>query len=81
MRKLLTLINDNDRFERLLKIAENEPPRVCAMLGAIGEQLGKTEKTLKPLRESLNPLSRFDFGVLSALRFAENWQAKKSGRA
>ena len=46
-----------------------------AMLGAIGEQLGKRPKNLQRLRASLNPLSRFDFGVLAALDHAQHWQA------
>ncbi|MEX2560398.1 MAG: hypothetical protein WD403_10815 [Pirellulales bacterium] len=57
-------------------MAETEPPRVRAMLGAIGEQLGKSERALKSLRASLNPLSRFDFGNLSELSYAHQWQAK-----
>jgi hypothetical protein len=46
------------------------------MLGAIGETLGKSARTLQRLRESLNPLSRYDFGHLSALPAASRWQAK-----
>jgi hypothetical protein len=33
------------------------------------------------MRESLNPLSRFDFGMLSGLRFAGKLQAKEHRRA
>jgi hypothetical protein len=51
------------------------------MLGAIGDQLGKSEKSLQCIRESLNPLSRFDFGPLSQLSSARNWQAKESHQA
>jgi hypothetical protein len=47
------------------------------MLGALGEQLGKRPATLGRLRESLNPLSRFDFGLLSGLPNAKRWQAKE----
>ena len=71
---------EKGRFERLLKVADTEPPRVRAILGAVGTQLGKSEKLLRPLRESLNPLSRFDFGMLSGLRFAPQWQAKERRR-
>jgi len=46
-------------------------------LGAIGQQLGKSPATLGWLRESLNPFSRFDFGVLIGLRHAREWQAKE----
>jgi len=46
------------------------------MLGTLGEQLGKNPKALQQLRSSLNTLSRFDFGMLTGLRHARNWQAK-----
>jgi hypothetical protein len=46
------------------------------MLGALGEQLGSNPRTLQALQRSLNPLSRFDFGILSALPNAREWQAK-----
>ena len=74
--KLLEYFRESGRFERLLKIAESEPPRVRAMLGAIGQQLGQPENRLAALRESLNPLSRFDFGNLAVLDHAREWQAK-----
>ena len=79
--KLILLLSEKNRFAHLLKIVDTEPPRVRAMLGALGEHLGKPQKLLKKLRATLNPLSRFDFGMLSGLRYASNWQAKeKSGR-
>jgi hypothetical protein len=75
--KLLRYFRDPGRCERLLKAAPSEPARVRAMLGAIGEQIGRPETALTPLRESLNPLSRFDFGTLAALAHARRWQAKE----
>lgn len=45
------------------------------MRGAIGQQLGKSKRILNPLRKSLSPLSRFNFGILAALRYAHDWQA------
>jgi hypothetical protein len=47
------------------------------MLGAIGEELRVNPATLRALRASLNPLSRFDFGALAMLRCAGGWQAKR----
>jgi hypothetical protein len=76
VRRTVVLLSEKGRFARLLRIAGSEPPRVRAMLGAIGEQLGKKPATLRRLRASLNPLSRFDFGLLSGLPHAERWQAK-----
>jgi Family of unknown function (DUF6088) len=75
--RLLALLGEPGRFARLANVADTEPPRVRAMLGAIGEALGKKPRALKALRASLNPLSRFDFGVLKALPGAERWQAKR----
>lgn len=76
-RKLLDLLSEPGRLNRLLKIADSEPPRVRAMLGALGERLGANPKALQKLRVSLNPFSRFDFGLLSALPNAGAWQAKE----
>lgn len=78
-RKIVALLSENGRFERLLKVAESEPPRVRAMLGAIGEQLRKDPVALTQLRDSLNPFSRFNFGTLARLPHARNWQAKEAG--
>jgi hypothetical protein len=77
IRRTIRLMSENGRFERLVKIAPTEPPRVRAMLGAIGQQLGKNPSVLKRLRQYLNPFSRFDFGLLAGLRHARNWQAKE----
>ena len=76
VRRLLTLFAEEDRFERLLKVIRTEPPRVRAMIGDIGEELGKPPATLEDLRKSLNPISRFDFGTLSDLPTARRWHAK-----
>jgi hypothetical protein len=75
--KLLEYFREPGRFDRLRAIAASEPPRVRAMLGAIGEQIGQPETVLAELRASLNPLSRFQFGILSALAHARRWQAKE----
>ncbi len=77
VQKLLSLLAERGRFERLLKAAPSEPPRVRAMIGAGGQQLGRPRKQLAELRSSLNPFSRFDFGILSALVHAKEWQAKE----
>jgi len=50
---------------------DTDPPRVRALLGAIGEELAKKPTALLRLRDSLNPLSRFDFGALHGLRDAK----------
>jgi len=80
--KLLRFFREPGRFDRLREVAASEPARVRAMLGAIGEQIGQPESVLAELRATLNPLSRFDFGILAALAHARRWQAKeRSGHA
>lgn len=64
-------------FGNLLKVAESEPPRVRALLGAIGQEIGQPKNKLVALKNSLNQLSRFDFGILTALSYAQEWQAKE----
>jgi hypothetical protein len=77
IRRILALVSEQGRFDRLLKVVNSEPPRVCAILGAIGQQLGKNPSALRRLQESLNPFSRFDFGALVRLHHAREWQAKE----
>jgi hypothetical protein len=74
--KALALISEKGRLSRLLKVADSEPPRVRALLGALAEELGKNATARARLRASLNPLSRFDFGLLAGLSHAGTWQAK-----
>ena len=77
VRKLLAILSERGRLSRLLRVADSEPPRVRAMLGALAEQLGTSRAHLQHLRTSLNPLSRFEFGALKALPNATAWQAKE----
>jgi hypothetical protein len=76
IQKTLFLLSEKGRFERLLKVADTEPPRVRVMLGAIGEQLGKKPTALQRLHDSMNPFSKYDFGMLAGLQYAKKWQAK-----
>jgi predicted transcriptional regulator of viral defense system len=77
VRKTLKLLSKKGVFDRLLKVADSEPPRVRAMLGALAEEIGKSAAVRARLRASLNPLSRFDFGLLSGLSHAGSWQAQE----
>jgi Family of unknown function (DUF6088) len=77
IRKTLALLSEQDRLERLLRISDSEPPRVRALLGALGERLGTSPKALRRLRASLNPFSRYNFGLLAGLPNARSWQAKE----
>jgi hypothetical protein len=73
IKRLVSRLADRERFARLARAALSEPPRVRAMLGALGEL---ADQDTSELRASLNPLSRFDFGPLVALSNARSWQAK-----
>jgi hypothetical protein len=75
--RMRTLISKTKAFKRLLEAAPSEPPRVRAIIGALGEEFGVNRKDLAWLHRSLNPLSKFDFGVFSALPNAKDWQAKE----
>jgi hypothetical protein len=77
IRKTLALLADDGRLDRLLRVAGSEPPRIRAILGALGERLSASPNILRRLRSSLNPFSRFDFGLLSGLPNARSWQAKE----
>ena len=81
IKRTLALLSEKRRFERLLKVADTEPPRVRAMLGAIGEQLGKKPSALQRLHDSLNPFSKYDFGLLAGLQHAKKWQSKNGPTA
>jgi hypothetical protein len=76
IRRSLMLLSERGRLGRLLRIADTEPPRVRALLGALAEQLRTKRSNLRRLRSSLNPLSRFDFGMLKTLPNASDWQAR-----
>ena len=76
IRRLLRILGRGGTFERVARSALDEPPRVRAMLGAFGEELEANPRTLKRLRDSLNPLSAFDFGLFRDLPAAKKWQAR-----
>ncbi len=75
--KLLDTFHDEPAlFKKLVDVAESEPARVRAMLGAIGEALGEDKTLLDKLKATLSPFSKYDFGTLSALKYAKYWQAQ-----
>jgi hypothetical protein len=57
-------------------VAFTEPPRVRAIIGALLELSNVAQSTVEPLKKSLNPLSKFDFGLFTELPNAHQWQAK-----
>lgn len=61
-------------FNRLARRSLNEPPRVRALLGAIGTDLGADRRALTTLRKSLNPMTTFRLGVSEAFPSAKEWR-------
>lgn len=80
-KQTLAQLAADGRYARLLRAAVTEPPRVRALLGALGEAHGVDDRQLARLRRSLNPLSRFDFGAFASLPTATAWQARVAGAA
>ena len=74
--RMQKLLREEGRYERLARAAAKEPPRVRAMLGALGETIGAPGASVAELRKTLNPLSRFEFGLFRVLPNAKEWQAK-----
>ena len=60
IKRMLTLVSQDRRFERLLQVADSEPPRVRAILGAIGEELRVKPAVRRRLRKALNPHCQID---------------------
>jgi len=60
----------------LIKCGLAYPPRVRSFLGALLENI-KTESDLTALKNSLNPLSEYEYGISGKqLTTAENWNIK-----
>ena len=77
VRRITKLLSESNTFTRLAHVALREPPRVRAILGALGERMDADKKVVARLKKSLNPLSRFDFGIFSDVANARQWQAKR----
>lgn len=78
-RRLRRLLKDKLQTTRLRQLRQatlEEPPRVRAMLGAMLAYAELPEGLWKPLKASLNPLTKFDFGLFSELPNAKEWQAR-----
>lgn len=63
----------SERQSQMITYALLYPPRVRALLGAILEEI-QSDLDLTPLKESLNPFTKFALGVNnSLLKTASNW--------
>jgi len=62
---------------RLIKLALQYPPRVRAFLGALLIKLKSKQPIINSLKQSLNPLTTYDYGIgKEMLTTASNWNIK-----
>lgn len=88
LRRIVALCRDRAvRYDRLARLALAEPPRVRALLGAIGDTLHEdgvrvSHSRLAALRASLNPLTAFRIaGAGEVLPTAAEWRIRTAGPA
>lgn len=63
-------------FDRVARFARREPPRVRAVLGAIGNAIGARRKVLEELKRSLNPMTHYSLGLSDKLENAREWNVR-----
>lgn len=74
LNRLATVISSRRlSFKRLAAAALTEPPRVRALLGAIGSEIGANPMLLARLKKSLNPTTSFKVGLSSTFPAARAW--------
>jgi len=62
LKQLLRTLKKED-IDKLIRIAMKYPPRVRAFTGAILDSIGTDTGKLIPLLGSINPLSKYNFGI------------------
>lgn len=71
---IVTIYANQESLPRWLKFAEEEPPRVRALLGAIAELLGVPEDDVNSLKRSLKSTTKYFLGIGSkTLPTAHKW--------
>lgn len=74
VRRIIDLVDAGGlSLKRLARLAEHEPPRVRALVGAIGSRVGAHPSIVAKLKKSLNPLTSFRLGVSGVLSTAREW--------
>jgi hypothetical protein len=63
-------------FTKIASRALDEPPRVRAVLGAIGSDIGASRSVLASLKRSLNRSTTFNLGLGNALLSARDWRIR-----
>jgi hypothetical protein len=73
-KRFLEIINNFSGKDKatMVNLAMKYPPASRAILGAILEQLNENE-LIKPLKKSLNPISKYKLSTEKVLTTAENW--------
>lgn len=66
-------ININDLGHSAL----HEPPRVRALVGALGQELFMDNDLINNLKKSLNPSSSYFIDVINVLEYSHYWNIKK----
>jgi len=63
-------------FARVARFARREPPRVRAVLGAIGSSIVADPNILEELKGSLNPMTHFSLRLSDKLATAREWNIR-----
>jgi hypothetical protein len=63
-------------FERVARFSRRKPPRVRALLGAMGSSIGARRHLLDELRVSLNPRTHFSLGLSGKMKTAREWNIR-----
>lgn len=63
-------------YSRVAEFAENEPPRVRALVGALGSLLREGLVARERLKRSLNGTTHFDLGIVGSVPEARSWQIR-----
>jgi hypothetical protein len=76
--RLLVLLTELSERQTttLIRLALLYPPRVIALLGAMLQQIG-CKSDLNVLRNRLNPISSYNYGISqTVLLFSQQWKIK-----
>jgi hypothetical protein len=74
LRKIAALFREGRvRYERVVRAARTEPPRVRALVGLLGTIIGADHAILEKLRSSLNKATKFKYGLVRVFPDARAW--------
>jgi predicted transcriptional regulator len=67
------IINKKISLLRVSEFVMHEPPRVRALVGAIGQELKLGKRHLNRLKRSLNPFTIYKIGINNELKYKKEW--------